>query len=329
MSRFLRLRTDDDVAADRDSRILAREVLRCVRDAGRAGAKGAGVSRLRLPYWFVRAFLGRLGHPLVSSDTARIAIRLDGTEVEVLVRKDASDLDVVREVLLERCYDFPYERFCPRVATIVDLGANVGVAAAFFAARFPAADILCVEPVEESVEVLRLNAGRARTPWRVEQAVAASHVGVCDLYVSGWWATATTIPEIAERRTRLEHRAEHLLALPPRQAQAMTIDELMRRHSIRDVDLLKIDVEGAERDLLQGPGAWLEATQAIVLDIHEKYVDAGSVRSSLRARGFSRVASRGRCELFVRTAYAGTMTPQSEMALPEATAPARSTEARR
>jgi hypothetical protein len=70
------------------------------------------------------------------------------------VRCPSSDGDVYQQIFLNRDYDFEV-RFPPRV--IIDAGANIGLASVYFAARFPEARIIAIEPENSNVELLRLN----------------------------------------------------------------------------------------------------------------------------------------------------------------------------
>ena len=46
----------------------------------------------------------------------------------------------------------------------------------------------------------------------------------------------------------------------------------MRRHGLRSIDLLKVDIEGAEHELFaQASDAWLSATRCIVVETHERF----------------------------------------------------------
>ena len=57
-----------------------------------------------------------------------------------------------QQVFVNCEYDFP--ELSPSASTIVDLGANIGLATLYFAARYPQASILAVEPAAENFNVL-------------------------------------------------------------------------------------------------------------------------------------------------------------------------------
>ena len=51
---------------------------------------------------------------------------------------------------------------------------------------------------------------------------------------------------------------------------AITLDALLKTHGIRRVDLLKMDIEGAERDVL-AQGQYLESVQHVIAELHDDY----------------------------------------------------------
>jgi hypothetical protein len=54
--------------------------------------------------------------------------------------------------------------------------------------------------------------------------------------------------------------------------EATSIDELMRRYELSQVDLLKVNVEGAELDMFEkGTDAWLPHTKAILIELHDRF----------------------------------------------------------
>jgi hypothetical protein len=71
------------------------------------------------------------------------------------LRPDSSDLLTMREVFLDRDYDFPVR---DNVKYIVDAGANIGLASIFFANKYPDAKIIAIEPEKENFLLLKRNA---------------------------------------------------------------------------------------------------------------------------------------------------------------------------
>ena len=144
---------------------------------------------------------------------------------------NATELEILREVFLDGHYEVPTDM--PPPQTIVDLGSNIGVSILFFHALFPEARILGVEPDSATYLRLRTNVSRLHNVDTVNVAVAGA----------------------AGRREF--HRAEQSplsrfgTGSGGTTVAVVSLDGLLRDQSMESVDLLKIDIEGAETEALQ------------------------------------------------------------------------------
>ena len=50
----------------------------------------------------------------------------------------------------------------------------------------------------------------------------------------------------------------------------MTVDTLMKEHGIDHIDILKIDIEGAEKEVFRDPSAWIGKVDALIVELHER-----------------------------------------------------------
>lgn len=155
-------------------------------------------------------------------------------------RPGSSDIEVIYKILLKGGRKAEYwvpDAIRPRV--IWDVGANIGATALYFAERFPQAEIHCFEPIAENREMLRLNAGGngsihvhacALGPRDGALAIHASdyhlNFGGFSFYYSGTAPVATR--EVGMRSPR----------------------GVIADGTAPAPDMIKIDVEGAEHDIL-------------------------------------------------------------------------------
>ncbi|MEU6192545.1 hypothetical protein [Streptomyces sp. NPDC047061] len=83
----------------------------------------------------------------------------------VCVRKSQSDLLIVWQIFLRRFYEpdtaYHLDQNIDTLDTIVDLGGNTGLAAAYLDARYRPRTLLTVEPIAESRAVLEHDAAEA------------------------------------------------------------------------------------------------------------------------------------------------------------------------
>jgi FkbM family methyltransferase len=186
---------------------------------------------------------------------------------EVLVRVGTSDLDTVWGTFARRYHLPPRELGAP--GTIWDLGANIGLTVADFACRFPHARVLGVELDEDNVGLARRNIA----PWadRCEIIHAAIWVGDGEVRYSGWPGATST------------YRVTGAADGTP--VHAMSLATLLRERG-GGVDYLKVDVEGAERELLRDGAGWAEEVRCVKVELHREY-RVEDCEADLRRLGYS------------------------------------------
>lgn len=85
----------------------------------------------------------------------KLSVAIPGEHYEVSLRLRTSDVPAFQQAFVSR--DFDSANLPASADRIVDLGANVGLAAVFFALRYPRAHILAVEPDGENFAALCCN----------------------------------------------------------------------------------------------------------------------------------------------------------------------------
>ncbi|MGW2426106.1 FkbM family methyltransferase [Streptomyces sp. NPDC001709] len=200
----------------------------------------------------------------------------------VLVRKNQSDLLILWQMFVRRFYELgtPYAlgTRIETLDTIVDLGGNTGLAASYLTARYRLRTLLFVEPVPESAAMLRRNAALSPMDWIVEEVAAMGAAGTLEFTVSGYWAACTGVPEVAAFRRARPYHLENRLARPSIRVPTVPMEQLLHRHSLTHIDLLKVDIEGGDADIFERPQPSMECVERIVLEIHDRYIDGQMVR---------------------------------------------------
>jgi FkbM family methyltransferase len=119
---------------------------------------------------------------------------------------------------------------------IVDLGSNIGVSILDFRARYPQAKIYGVEPNPRAFELLRRNVGDDPRV-EIRQVAVAGSDGTADFYAAkDTWASSLS-----------PTRARYDLV----QVATRSLDSLLAELGLERVDLLKVDVEGAEGEVFE------------------------------------------------------------------------------
>jgi 31-O-methyltransferase len=185
--------------------------------------------------------------------------------------------------------------------TVLDVGANVGVAAAFFAAHCGAGLIHSFEPVGPIYELLRRNTERfgACVPHNYGLSSAAGRSEITFYPGAAAMSGLYADPELDRSQVRTvllnigrsEAEADAELAgrygattLP---CELRTVSMVLREHSLERVDLLKVDVERAELDVLAGIAEqdWPKIDQ-IAMEIHDESGSLERAGAMLTQRGY-------------------------------------------
>lgn len=220
-------------------------------------------------------FAARLGHdaPLTRT-TFTVAGRKVRVEMTAAHYPVALGVFVVGEYDLRGVVAEP-----PR--TILDLGANVGMASAYLDAIFPGARYICVEPDPRNLKLLRSNIRHNRLPAEVVSKAVGAYSGELSLHIGPDPAMTAAVggpvhpgPGSYIRRVRMT-----------------TVPEICEQYNLSRIDLLKIDIEGAEQDLLCRNNGWLARVGTIVLELHTN-ISPEEVQLAIGPYGF-RLSSAG------------------------------------
>ena len=198
----------------------------------------------------------------------------------VYLRIDTSDFCSYRDVLVSKTksYEPNIPDFDPKV--IVDVGAHIGMASILFALRYPSAKIIALEPEESNfAALLRNTAGyRAIMPvraalWRQDGEVT---LGPSRAHVKG----AFEIKQNGSQRVR-----------------SLTMETLMREIRIDSIDLLKMDIEGAEKEVFDHC-PWINKVHVLTIELHDR-LQAGCTQAVRRACQEFAIEERGEITSFL------------------------------
>lgn len=213
---------------------------------------------------------------------------IPGDGRRVALRPGSSDPFVFHQVFVDREYDSP--NLPARAGTIVDLGANIGLASLFLAARYPAARILAVEPDADNFTLLATNLapfGERVTPLLAAAWPQDGHITLLQEDGAGAPLGSWGV-QVADRPGG---------AIVP----CHNVATLLDRADFDRIDILKVDIEGAELEVFaQDSARWLSRVDLIAIETHDRF-RAGSeaaVRTAL-APLFDELPPRGE-NLFFR-----------------------------
>ncbi len=184
-----------------------------------------------------------------------ITVTPSGSPVPVILRAGTTDIEVFKKIFIDMEYALPFDA---APSTFIDLGANTGLASIFFLSRYPAAQIIAVEPDSENFAMLKRHLGGLSNVTCVQAAVWTSdgQVNLIDPGIGSWGMQVTASTQSG--------RSE-------RTVNAISMTSLLSQLPAGRVDLLKIDIEGVERELFSDSGAWIQQVSAIVIELHDRF----------------------------------------------------------
>lgn len=178
------------------------------------------------------------------------------------------DWCAVEEVALEREYSFVRQMFRPEASlTVVDLGANIGMFSMYALSVWPSATVYSVEPSPRTYRLLERN--RLANPglhWHVYRYAVWKDDGETQ-FEEREYSTSSRIASAG-----VESTVVPTISLPT----------LMARHVRAPVDLMKMDIEGAEEVVLRESGTVLQEVANLVVEVHPQVCDSDRVIGMLR-----------------------------------------------
>ncbi|HEX8328962.1 MAG TPA: FkbM family methyltransferase [Hymenobacter sp.] len=200
-------------------------------------------------------------------------LALPNAPLATTLRTHAGDLSILYEIFWQQSYDLPALRQ-GQFRTVVDVGANVGLAALFFLQRFPVSRLICVEP--EAANFRLLQANLRGTPAVTVQAALSPTDGTLRIDAS---------PQAYNAKISTEAGSTEVPAICMR--------TLLQTQQLTWVDLLKIDIEDYEQQVFAGPTEWLAQVNTLLIEIHSKASQL-AVRRAVLAQGFTWEQAAGR-----------------------------------
>jgi FkbM family methyltransferase len=162
----------------------------------------------------------------------------------------------------------------------------VGLSTLFFTGQFPDAMVYALEPDIDNYNLLLKNSAEDIARGRVVPLHAAIYNEDVDLYLER--SEYAYNSSVSEEKGRGEC------------VQGISIKTLLDKFKIARVDLLKIDIEGAEEKLFAGNYNWLSRVDTIIIEVHSANAKKAFLKA-VASFGFNVVEqeSKGSCQLIV------------------------------
>ncbi len=187
----------------------------------------------------------------------RILLRTKDARYPLNARYSTSDLEGFEQIFVHKEYS-PLDNIRDPT-TIIDCGAYVGYSTVYFLNRFPNARVVAVEPDRENFLFSKSNLA----PY--EDRVLLLHSAI--------WSRSAGLTVIRGKYRDGQEWANQVRECcsgETPEVEATDLLSLMDKAGFDEVDLLKIDIEGAERVVFTGVcGKWLDRVRNIAIELHD------------------------------------------------------------
>ncbi|MES2626502.1 MAG: FkbM family methyltransferase [Pseudomonadota bacterium] len=168
-----------------------------------------------------------------------------------------------------------------KVTTIIDGGAYKGNKAAILLDTFPDAEVYCFEPQSEPFAFLKQRFAAAPRCIPVKQALS-DYAGTAELFVTDERYTSSLMQPLASDITTSAMA----------QVNVTTLDLFMQENHLKNIDVIKLDLQGNELPALKGGKAALAGCKAILAEVNfrERYAGCtgfAELYGFLREAGFA------------------------------------------
>jgi FkbM family methyltransferase len=192
----------------------------------------------------------------------------DGKTFQIFARDNGLDVGTFSEFFQPWYAMIPSELPPLKPKIIYDFGANIGAASLYFATMYPEARLYGFEPLPFNYEVCVLNyrnlpSSRA-FPWAVG-ARSETATFECNNDPRGGRLTGSVV----DPRLKLTERID---------VQILSVADLIQVKKLEPPEFLKIDVEGAEMEVLKGMEGYTHSVRRMFVETHSPELTAGCLK---------------------------------------------------
>lgn len=231
---------------------------------------------------FLHSLKQRHAAPVIKDGVYEFTFPVNKQPTNFQLRKNGSDIHVFQQVIAQKGYDGLvqlYENRKGEPLRIIDAGSNIGLTAIYLKCHFPASTIICLEPQQGNFELLQKN-------------ITANNLEGVFSYRKALWSRSVVLQPKQQFRDNLAWSfAVEESASPASSTDSVdgiTLSQLMGMHQWEKIDILKIDIEGAEAVLFIDKDFQdaLSKVKVIAIEIHEEVIMREKVMQVLWTENF-------------------------------------------
>ncbi|OLY93895.1 methyltransferase, FkbM family [Cnuella takakiae] len=203
--------------------------------------------------------------------------------IHLALRYASSDAKVFNQIFvrneygnLVRTFLNHYDGITP--VKIVDIGANVGLTAIYLHSFLPVERYIAIEPAPDNFSFLKRN-----FMLNSLDAIEAVQVAI--------WSKHVTLQQSSDFRDGLQWSTTFIETDAVDKGSSImgtTFPALVEKHCLDTIDILKIDIEGAEFEIFNHTAdfPWLHAVKFLAIELHPEKGNILAIKELLKRYGF-------------------------------------------
>lgn len=169
---------------------------------------------------------------------------------------------IFKEIFMEDLYDINFlKKHLPTAPKIIDIGANVGFFDTFILSHYPTSQIVAFEPLPANFAQLKRNQTLNQDKnLHIENKAVSESRGKTSLYYN----PTQGLTPIASTMNNFDKKNSEKIDV-----ETVSLSDIMETYSMKEVDLLKLDCEGAEYEILYNtPKPLFDNIHFITMETH-------------------------------------------------------------
>tara|TARA_Y100000589_G_scaffold328039_1_gene371214 strand:+ start:35738 stop:36484 length:747 start_codon:yes stop_codon:yes gene_type:complete len=178
---------------------------------------------------------------------------------KLIIRPNTTDLKVFKSIFVFNELKLPV-KLNPKL--IIDGGAYIGYSALYYHLKYPSSTIICIEPEASNFNILKKHISNHSNIMAINAGLwhKNTYLKIKDNGIGEWGFSVEEVSKSVEF-----------------DIEAITIDKILEKSGKDNIDILKLDIEGAEKQLFSSNyELWLKKTNVIVIELHDRFIEGCS-----------------------------------------------------
>ena len=196
----------------------------------------------------------------------------------VVLRNLDTDSEVFKSIFMSNQYGS--EVLPLNADVIIDAGANVGYSILYFKNKYPNAKIIAIEPDPTNFEILKENCNGLSNIILINAALWSHD---CELDLNFQNDDGSPAGSWGVRTQEVEDSSDKL------KTKAFSMNTIIRELNLSKIDICKIDIEGAEREVFsKNVDSWKNNIDLFIVETHDRFCPGSTeaVISALKTSEF-------------------------------------------